>query len=175
MKTIILLLVLPFILMGIYSCDAEHYLGKAIDKGYSINDRDVIVLVHDTIKGKDGKDSLIIREIPIPCPEIQLPETRWRIRFDNKRFKDSLNHYRKIYNDSTEHVLDVMEEANEAFEDSLIQIRKMNKDDNKADIKNNRIDNRSWWKFWLLLGFIIGVLTLYFAVKYIPFLKKMIT
>ena len=133
--------IIVFLVIGL-SCDSSYHLSKAIDKGYNLSDEIVVVKVHGTIKGEDGKDSLIVREVEIPCPEIELPATRWRTRFDNKRFKDSLRFMRKIYNDSLDNSLKVLKADNKMLGDSLKEIRKMNKSNNKTEVKTTRIEKR---------------------------------
>ena len=98
--TLILLLILT-------SCSVNYHLNKAIKKGYRMEESvDTIritsidsfpVIVHDSIvweKVLVQKDTIIRYIAP------KLPKTRFQIRFDKKRFSDSLNTIRKMYSDS---------------------------------------------------------------------------
>jgi hypothetical protein len=49
-----------------------------------------MVTVNTTIKGKDGKDSIIYREVSVKCPELQAPLTRYEIRYQYKTIRDTL-------------------------------------------------------------------------------------
>ena len=98
--TLILLLILT-------SCSVNYHLNKAIKKGYRMEESvDTIritsidsfpVIVYDSIvweKVITKKDTIIRYIAP------KLPKTRFQIRFDKKRFSDSLNTIRKMYSDS---------------------------------------------------------------------------
>jgi hypothetical protein len=104
----ILILLITFIISGfllfsLNSCGPQYHLEKFYNKGGKITCDTVYVTKIDTlrIKGKDGKDSLIYitTTVPCNCPEATV-ETRWRTRFDNKRFNDSLKIMAKMYKDS---------------------------------------------------------------------------
>lgn len=144
------------------SCSPQFHLEKFYHKGGKIEQVEKIVTVPVEFKGKDGKDSTIYVEVKADCPK-PIIETRWKVRFDNKRFKDSLNHYRKTY------------------ADSLSNAFKTNKTDKKADVKtvksNNKSKNvkvrqenkRSWWLFWL--GLTVGVILMLLIKIFIRYLK----
>lgn len=89
------------------SCSVNYHLNKAIKKGYRVVEfADTIritsidsfpVIVHDSIvweKVITKKDTIIRYSAP------QVPKTRFQIRFDKKRFSDSLNTIRNMYSDS---------------------------------------------------------------------------
>ena len=88
-KLLIFILISGLIYSSLFSC-------KPI-KETVIEYRDVFV--HDTIKGKDGRDSIVERIVKVEVEKTNTI-TRWKERFDNKRFKDSLNYVRGVYNDS---------------------------------------------------------------------------
>jgi hypothetical protein len=62
---------------------------KFIKKGGKINNDTTLVTVHHTIKGKDGRDSIIYRQVSVECPELQAPLTRYEIRYQWKTIRDS--------------------------------------------------------------------------------------
>ena len=133
--TRIIFLLLASVLL--YSChNAKYHLDKFYNKGGVITCDTTYVNTTDTIyvKGVDGKDSLvyIVKNTPAICPKATV-ETRWMVRFDNKRFKDSLNIMADMYSDSLKAVVK----------------------DNKIKAKTSRVqikeENRSypWWMVFL--------------------------
>jgi hypothetical protein len=118
------------------SCGAERLHQKAVDKGYvhTIHVDTFKVATVDTMwfEGKPYpvityKDSIVhtldTKYIP-----------KWKVRFDNKRFNDSLKHIRKVYTDSLKAEI------------------KINKQDNKAVIKTRKKGPNLF-----LIGFITGI------------------
>jgi hypothetical protein len=63
---------------------------KFINKGGVIKNDTTIVTLTDTIKGADGKDSIIYRQVSVNCPELQAPLTRYEIRYQYKTLRDTL-------------------------------------------------------------------------------------
>ena len=145
------------LLFMVSSChDAKFHLEKFYKKGGVITCDTIYVKKTDTltVKGVDGKDSLIYitTTVPCNCPEATV-ETRWKIRFDNRRFTDSMKIISGMYSDSL-----------------------------KTAVRNNRIDSREekvisrqenkkqpWWiTFLSVMGviFIIIILTK-ILIKYI--------
>jgi len=121
----------------LHSChNAKYHLDKFYDKGGVITCDTTYINTTDTltIKGVDGKDSLIyiVKNIPTICPQATV-ETRWAVRFDNKRFKDSLKIVSNMYADSLKAAIK----------------------NNKIDAKTNRVqikeENRNypWWMVFL--------------------------
>jgi hypothetical protein len=145
------------LLFMVSSChDAKFHLDKFYKKGGVITCDTIYVKKTDTltIKGVDGKDSLIYitTTVPCNCPEATV-KTRWSVRFDNKRFKDSLKIISGMYSDS----LDV--------------VVKNNKIDSKVEKVIARQENKKqpWWiTFLSVMGaiFIIIILTK-ILIKYI--------
>ena len=103
MKKIFLIL----ILFTVASCSLNYHLKKAIKKGYKCEETsDTIriatvdsfpVILHDSIvweKVVTQKDTIVRYSVS------KLPKTRFEIRFDKKRFADSLKTIRKMYADS---------------------------------------------------------------------------
>ena len=84
------------------------------------------------------KDSLVPKLVTQYVP-------KWKVRFDNRRFNDSLRHIRKVYDDS-------LKASIKMHDDSLKAKVKINKQDNKAVIKTKKKSPNLF-----LLGFITGV------------------
>jgi len=71
------------------SCSPNYHMRKFIKKGGKVNCDTTSIMIHDTIKGKNGKDSIIYRTISVQCPELVAPPTRYEIRYRYKTIRDS--------------------------------------------------------------------------------------
>jgi hypothetical protein len=146
--TRIIFLLLASVLL--HSChNAKYHLDKFYKKGGVITCDTTYVSTTDTIyvKGSDGKDSLvyIVKNTPTICPQATV-ETRWAVRFDNKRFKDSLKIMSSMYSDSLK---------------AAVKNNRIEEKTNRTQIKE---ENRShpWWMIFLSVMcsiFIIIILT----------------
>ena len=76
-------------LLIMVSCSSSYHMKKFINKGGTIKNDTTIVTLTDTIKGADGKDSIIYRTISVQCPELVAPPTRFEIRYKYKTIRDS--------------------------------------------------------------------------------------
>lgn len=80
--------------VGVMSCSdarkAQQGYKKFIKFGGKIKGDTVVVTVTDTVKGKDGKDSIIYRTVSTICPEPVFPPTRYEVRYKWKTVHDSL-------------------------------------------------------------------------------------
>ena len=144
----LIILIYGLVLLWACSCTPEYHLNKFVKKGGKIEPVTKTVTITDTIKGKDGRDSIIFREVPCVCPD-PVVETRWKVRFDLKRFNDSLDNVRSLYRDS------------------LRNARRSNKTAVRFDLKSKKQDRKAdrgslFWswigkRWWLLLiaGFLL--------------------
>jgi hypothetical protein len=91
---IILTVISSSIFMGALSCSnarkAQQGYKKFIKFGGKIKGDTIVVTVTDTVKGKDGKDSIIYRTVSTVCPEPVFPLTRYEVRYKWKTVHDSL-------------------------------------------------------------------------------------
>lgn len=62
------------------------------------------ITIHDTIKGPAGENIIVKRDSIIEVQKETI-KTRWKTRFEIKRFNDSLKHVRSIYTDSLRYAL----------------------------------------------------------------------
>ena len=136
----------------------NHHLTKAVKKGYKVETVTKEVRLTDTLI-INGKDSIIERLVKVDCPEPVI-ETKWRVRFDNKRFKDSLRTVKQMYSDSLK---------------TSIRTAKIDKAINKQDEKTARTvvrqENKcSFWWLWLLIGFAINFI-LKFILRFYGIIK----
>jgi hypothetical protein len=145
MRNLILIAFLITIAQLMSCHDAKYHLDKFYKKGGVITCDTIYVEKIDTliVKGKDGKDSLIYitKQIPCNCPQATV-ETRWKTRFDNKRFADSMKIIAKMY------------------DDSLSAAIKMNKQDNKAATKQVKYvekDTFPWWMLFVSIFLVCGL------------------
>lgn len=90
LATLAFMFLLSIYLMFLISCSPNYHMRKFINKGGVIKNDTTIVTLTDTIKGKDGKDSIIYRTISVQCPELIAPPTRYEIRYQYKTIRDTL-------------------------------------------------------------------------------------
>jgi hypothetical protein len=154
MKYILLTLILS-------SCSSIYHYNKFIDKGGKLSNVPKVVTLTDTVT-INGKDSIIYRKINIDCPEPVI-ETRWKTRFDNNRFKDSLSSVRTQYKDSLRFAL-------RTYKNELKTEVKTVKSNDKTKRTVTRQENkRSMWLFWL--GLAVGVIIMLLIKLGIKYLK----
>jgi hypothetical protein len=145
----IALIFLSGIMVGIMSsCSPTFHLEKFYKKGGKIEQVEKTVTIKEVVT-IDGKDSIIYRTVNVECPE-PIIKPRWKTRFDNKRFKDSLNSVRIEYKDSLRYAL-------RTHKNELKTEVKTVKSNDKTERTTTRQENkRSWWLFWL--GLAVGVI-----------------
>jgi len=90
LATLVFMFLLSIYLFFLISCSAKFHQRKFIEKGGKIICDTTVVTVNTIIKGKDGKDSIIYREVSVKCPELQAPLTRYEIRYQYKTIRDTL-------------------------------------------------------------------------------------
>ena len=133
----------------LYGCSAEYHMKKAVDKGFVLNVKidtlRIPYFVTLKIKGKDTtliqyKDSLIYQTKTEYVP-------KWRYRFDNKRFADSLAHIRAMYQDSLKNALKSQKVEARKDNKTKKQTRKVIQSENK----NGFSDSMKWIAIILFL------------------------
>jgi hypothetical protein len=132
------ILISIFLISG--SCSKQYHFEKFIDKGGKIEPKIEwkTETKTDTIQGVDGKDSIVFLTDFIPFAVYDVKYVpKWRVRFDNKRFDDSLNYLKRIYSMELENAL------------------KRDKIEAKKEIKITRAENRFPW-VWLM--FAVGMI-----------------
>jgi hypothetical protein len=117
-------------LMLMNSCSSSYHFNKFVNKGGKIETKTDTIQVQKTIK-LNGKDSIIFVEMPLKCPEVQIPPTRQEIRYKYKIKRDSIETVRYVTKWKTKEV-----------------------------IKVAKTENSDWWKFrvGLAIGFITSFL-----------------
>lgn len=110
-------------------CSANYHFGKFIKKGGTIDTTVRIVSVEKVIK-INGKDSIILVEMPLKCPEVQIPPTRTEIRYKYKLQRDSIKTVRYVTKWKTKEV-----------------------------VKTKRIETKSKsnWLFWFGVGILTAI------------------
>lgn len=97
MRYILLLILLT-------GCSKEFHLNKYYKKGGQIECVPEVINRTDTIKGKDGRDSVIYCTDTVYKPNyIYIP--KWKVKIEYRRFKDSLRNERIIYRDKLKTVV----------------------------------------------------------------------
>jgi hypothetical protein len=79
----------------LYGCSANYHFTKFINKGGKIDTISKVVTVEKTIR-VNGKDSIIFVQMPLKCPEVQIPPTRQEIRYKYKLKRDSIETVRYV-------------------------------------------------------------------------------
>lgn len=128
-----------FLTLG--SCSKQYHFERFIEKGGKIEPKIEwkTVTKTDTIKGKDGRDSVIYCYDSIPYAVYETKYVpKWQIKFDNKRFEDSLKHIRLMCRDSLKNAV------------------KSQKIESKTEIKSKKIESKV--PFWYWVGLIGSVL-----------------
>ncbi len=75
----------------------KKHWDKFVYYGGKIDTVERTIRITDTVKGKDGKDSLIYRDIQVECPEPTIEyKDRWHIRRLDRQTEDSLKHVEKM-------------------------------------------------------------------------------
>ena len=109
MKTRIIILIwftliALLLIIGLNSCSASYHFGKFLKKGGTIDTTDHIVTVNKMVK-VNGKDSIIFVQMPLKCPEVQIPPTRQEIRYKYKIQRDSIETIRYVTKWKTKEVV----------------------------------------------------------------------
>jgi hypothetical protein len=154
-----LIIILALLLSSCMS--ANKHLEKFYKKGGKIEPIERTITVTDTIKGKDGKDSIIEHLVTVNCPEPLAPITRWRMRFDIRRFNDSIKVMRTMYKDSLRY------SVKQSKIDTKRDIKEL-KLNNKKEIKQQKIEKRrfGWWFLGIAyLIFSLGIILWYVFIR----------
>ena len=155
LKTLSVFLFWCAILFGIIwlanSCSPEYHLNKYKKKGGKITCEVDTVKIYDTIVTPNdtiviSRDSLIIRTHTNVV-------TKYEVKYDYKRFRDSLRAVKAMYKDSVKTVV------------------KEKRIDGKTIVRTERAKGK-WW-LWLLIGIVVGyilqpILTILGAFKNLP-------
>jgi hypothetical protein len=88
----------------LYGCSANYHFTKFLNKGGKIDTTERVVTVEKTIK-INGKDSIIFVQMPLNCPEVQIPPTRQEIRYKYKLQRDSIETIRYVTKWKTKEVV----------------------------------------------------------------------
>jgi hypothetical protein len=88
----------------LYGCSANYHFTKFLNKGGKIDTTERIVTVEKTIK-VNGKDSIIFVQMPLNCPEVQIPPTRTEIRYKYRLQRDSIETVRYVTKWKTKEVV----------------------------------------------------------------------
>jgi hypothetical protein len=93
-------------LIALTGCSANYHFGKFLKKGGTIDTTNHIVTVNKMVK-VNGKDSIIFVQMPLKCPEIQIPLTRQEIRYKYRLKRDSIETIRYVTKWKTKEVVKV--------------------------------------------------------------------
>ena len=124
---------------------AEKHIARAValDPSIKTNETDTLTLIeYDTIRGKDGRDSIIYETITItpPCPEYDFSEVR-----SKSEAKQEEKTKRKE-----------IKEGGKTYRKKIKEEGRTKRTETRHDTKRERIKSRSLWWLWLLLGALLG-------------------
>ncbi len=148
-------------------CSATNLYNRALDKGLKIEPVVKEVRFTDTLT-VNGKDSIVERIVKVDCPEPVI-ETRWKTRFDYKRFNDSLKHIRHIYSDSLDNALKTLKQQKKNDRVNNKLSKKLAKYNKQITNTAKRRDTRKfpWWL--LVVSLVIGFFLKNILKKVLPF------
>lgn len=112
MKTKLIIYIIWLTLIGLITlialtgCSANYHFTKFLNKGGKIDTTERVVTVEKTIK-VNGKDSIIFVQMPLKCPEVQIPPTKQEIRYKYKLKRDSIETVRYVTKWKTKEVVKV--------------------------------------------------------------------
>jgi len=147
-----------FIVMFLSNCatpnpakQKKHY-DKFIKYGGKIDSTERIITVTYTVKGEDGKDSLIYVDLTVPCPEAKIDyKDRWHIRRMDKQERDSLNHLEDMLK------LEIKRLKKQGRVD--VKVEKEKTKQANADVKIARQENkRSGWNSPMIWAIMLSAL-----------------
>lgn len=120
---------IAFAIFFLYGCSAQYHFTKFINKGGKIEQKTEYIETTDTIK-VNGKDSIIFVQMPLNCPDVQIPPTRTEIRYKYKLQRDSIKTVRYVTKWKTKEV-----------------------------VKTKRIEtkSKSKWLFWFGVGILTAI------------------
>ena len=146
------------IILILCSCSATHHLNKFYKKGGKIEQVEKTVTIKEVVT-VNGKDSIVFKTVKVDCPEPVI-KTRWKTRFDNKRFKDSLKVVRIQYKDSLRYAL-------RTYKNELKNDYKVVKSNDKTKRVETRQENKRslWWLFFILGA--VTMVVINFGIKYL--------
>lgn len=133
-----------FITIVLSSCTAKWYEKGFYRKGGEFKCDPEVVLKKDTLITDSGDTVISEKYVTVYVPRTEY-KTKWKTRFDNKRFGDSLDFVRKTYRDSLKYAF----KSQKATDKKQVRIFKQKE-------KTHRSENK-WW-YWLLLGMPLGVM-----------------
>lgn len=148
------LIILTLIL---WSCSMERRAQSGLEKfqrnGGKFECNIDTIKVPVIVKGKDGVNTIEYKDSIVTIEKTTITP-KWVVRFDNRRFDDSLDHIQTLYKDSLKFALknnriDSRESTKLAGinKDLLVKIKRLEKSIVKAENK---------WSSWLLFGMILG-------------------
>jgi len=136
------------LLLFLSSCSSQWHLKRAIEKGAEL--QTVTQIKHDTTWISEHHYTIDTSTYEHTIVKY-VPKTKTELRFDYKRFRDSLKGSQKRFKDSLRHYRAI-------YSDSLRNALKTSKIENRTERKkDNRINRILWW----FMIFFIFILFLY--------------
>lgn len=180
-----LVLVLSGFLIVAFGCSVEHHIVKMekhreeAEKAGAVFEKDIewkYIIKSDTIwETIEGLTApIVVHEVDSIPYEVERLVYVPMSRQERLHLKDQMKFQARMYEDSLRFQNKTYKREVSAYQDSLKFAKQMHNSDNRTDKAKSRHENKSWWKFWLILGLCLGAAGMFLLLKYIPFLKKLV-
>lgn len=133
------------------SCNARWHEIKFYQKGGKFECEPRIISRIDTLITENGDTVFNTVYKTVYEPKIEYRD-KWKVRFDNRRFKDSLNAVKGMYKDSLKYAFKSQKSADK-------KEIKINRHKERTNRTTTRKENKNRWWYWLIIGMSIGVIT----------------
>lgn len=143
-------LISVYLLVLLSGCSVKHYEKKFYQKGGKFECEPRIISRVDTLITASGDTIFNTVYKTVYEPKIEY-RTKWQVRFDNKRFKDSLDFIKLMYKDSLKYTFKSQKSADKK------EIKKSKYTEHTNRVKTRKENKNDWW-YWLILGMPLGVL-----------------
>lgn len=146
------------------SKQAQKHFNKFIKHGGKLSFTTDTLIIKDTIKGKDRKDSIVYQNVAYNCPEWELPKTRFEVRNERKSKEDSLKYAFKMAKAKYDFTIDSLNKVIKLYRIE----KKVRKIESKQVIKQTKAINQKAFKWYhwvlisiggiilLVIGFMVG-------------------
>lgn len=139
-----------YLLILLSGCSAKHHEKAFFRKGGKFECEPRIISRVDTLITASGDTILSTVYRTVYEPKIEY-RTKWQIRFDNRRFNDSLDFVKSMYRDSLKSAL----KSQKSSDKKDVKLGKFKETTSRTQIRK---ENKNKWWYWLIIGMPIGII-----------------